>query len=278
MNWPEFHHEAMATTFAIFIAGQPAEYARQAAAAAWRELDQLENELSRYVESSDIACANRLAQGETLRLGESALECLLLAAAVSVATDRAFDVAYASQGTTATLGNPPFTLDPENHTLTSHATQLHLDLGAIGKGYALDRLAALLTEWQISSACLQSGGSTALALSPPPDMQGWPVGIGDEADQRSLALKQSALSGSGIAVKGTHLIDPRRGTKAVRTNRTWAYAPTAAASDALSTAFFILSDAEIDAFCLAHAEIGAAATRSDGSLAVSGALRSLLGC
>ena len=47
MNWPEFHHEAMATTFAIVIADHPSDYARQAAAAAFLELDRLENELSR---------------------------------------------------------------------------------------------------------------------------------------------------------------------------------------------------------------------------------------
>ncbi len=270
MNWPEFHHEAMATTFAILIADQPAEYARQAAAAAWRELDRLESELSRYVESSDIARANRLACGDTLTLGDEAFECLLLAAGVSVATNRAFDVAYASEGA---AGRPPFTLDPENHTLTSHATRLHLDLGAVGKGYALDRLAALLREWQISSACLQSGGSTALALGPPNGTDGWPVGLGEGATRRILSLSHAALSGSGIAVKGGHLIDPRTGETAKRTDRAWAFAPGAAVADALSTAFFVLSDGEIAEFCAAHPEIGAAGATPDGAVELYGALK-----
>jgi hypothetical protein len=51
MNWPAFSHEAMATTFQIFVAGRPMEYARQAAAAAFLELDRLENELSRFIET-----------------------------------------------------------------------------------------------------------------------------------------------------------------------------------------------------------------------------------
>ena len=89
MNWPAFHHEAMATTFAIVIADHPRDYARQAAAAAFRELDRLESELSRYVESSDIARANRLAAGETISIGEDALHVLLIAADASLATDRA---------------------------------------------------------------------------------------------------------------------------------------------------------------------------------------------
>eukprot|EP01035_Chromulina_nebulosa_P055709 gene55709-76352_t len=81
----------MATTFAIVIAGHERDYARQASAAAFRELDRLENELSRYVESSDIARANRLARGQTIPIGDDALHCLLLAADASLATDRAFD-------------------------------------------------------------------------------------------------------------------------------------------------------------------------------------------
>jgi FAD:protein FMN transferase len=269
MSWLEFHHEAMATTFALFLADQPAEYARQAAAAAWRELDRLENELSRFVESSDIARANRLARGESLTLGDDALQCLLLAAGVTLATNRAFDAAFASAGVSH---QPPYTLDPENHILTSRATRLQLDLGAVGKGYALDCLAAVLRDWQIPRACLQSGGSTALALDPPAGATGWPVRLGDGPAHRTLELANLALSGSGTAVKGAHLINPRTGIPAVRADRVWALAPGAALSDALSTAFFVLPDEEIAEFCAAHLEIGAAVATPCGTLTLLGAL------
>ena len=273
MNWPEFHHEAMATTFAIVIADHPRDYARQAAAAAFRELDRLESELSRYVESSDIARANRLAPGETISIGEDALNVLLIAADASLATHCAFDAAYAS---VRFANQPPdtalFTLDPAAHTLTSHTDRLHLDLGAVGKGYALERLAAQLHEWGITAACLQSGGSTALALEPPAGHLGWPIGIGEESTHRILTLAHIALSGSGIAVQGSHLIDPRIGSACQRTTRTWALAPTAALSDALSTAFFVLSDVEIAAFCANHPEIGAATATNPSQLVMHGAL------
>jgi thiamine biosynthesis lipoprotein len=269
-----FRHEAMATYFEITIAGQDPEYARQAVGAAWRELERLENELSRFVESSDIARANRLARGETMSLGVDALECLLLSAEISVLTRRAFDPAYASERAVGDAeGAPLFTLDPDAHALTSHASRLHLDLGAIGKGYALDRLAALLAEWEIRSACLNSGGSTALALDQPLGKEGWTIALGEDETQWTLALKNAALSGSGVAVKGLHLIDPQTGNAARRATRAWALAPSAAVADALSTAFFVWSDAEVGEFCVAHPEIGAAIAAPEGGLVLHGGLR-----
>lgn len=259
----------MATEFEIFIAGQKPEYARQAASAAWRELDRLESELSRYVESSDISRANRLLLGESITIGEDALNCLLCAAEVAEATHRAFDPAYASSHDHA---SPAFTLDPDNHTLTAQAKRLHLDLGAIGKGYALDRLAAVLNEWGITSACLQSGGSTALALRAPPGHDGWPIGLGGEEAPRTLSLANVALSGSGVAVKGAHLIDPRTREPALREHRVWALASDAAVSDALSTAFFVMTDQQIENFCGAHTSIGAGITMPDGQIVLFGAL------
>src|SRR5688572_9665799 len=156
-----FQHEAMATYFEITIAGQERDYARQAAEAAFRELDQLENTLSRYIESSDIARANRLARGATMIVSDDTLECLLTAADISLVTGRAFDPSYDSVRPAGLAPDElPFLLHPESHTLTSLADRLHLDLGAVGKGFALDQMADILREWQINFACLNAGGSS----------------------------------------------------------------------------------------------------------------------
>lgn len=279
MTHPTFQHEAMATHFEIAIATPDYDYARHASRAAFQELDRLENTLSRYIESSDIGRANRLARGESMVIDHDTLECLLIAADLSIATRRAFDPAYASErppGLDPEL--PPFTLDPATHTLTSLAETLHLDLGAVGKGYALDRMADLLRDWGIASACLNAGGSSVLTLDTPPDAEsrGWTVALGEGPSRRTFALRGASLSGSGIAVKGAHLVDPRTGQPAVRTNRVWAYAATAAQADALSTAFFIMTEADIAALCAAHPEVGGALVAPGDELIVHGALREAL--
>ena len=68
-----------------------------------------------------------------------------------------------------------------------------------------------------------------------------------------MRLKDRAICSSGFAVKGAHIMDPRTyGPVPIRDARTYASAPTAAMSDALSTAFMIMDKADIDALCKRH--------------------------
>lgn len=274
MTHPVFQHEAMNTFFEIAVAGHPRDYARHAAQAAFAELERLEEELSRFIDGSYVSRANRLAPGGSVTLSPDALECLLIATDLALATGRAFDPAYASERPADLDPDlPPYALDPSSHTLTSRAIRLRLDLGAVGKGYALDVMAATLREWGISSACLNSGGSSVLALGDEGTAGGgWAVGVGEEGNHRAVPLREASLAGSGTAVKGSHLIDPRTGRPAERTRRTWALAPTAAQSDALSTAFFLMEETAVANLCSVHPSVGAALIREDGTLATYGAL------
>jgi len=149
---------------------------------------------------------------------------------------------------------------------------LDLDLGGIGKGYALERAAAVLADWNVERALVHSGTSTALAVGSAPGLkngeEGWPVGVGGRwsasgAPGRVL-LRNRALSGSGTEVKGQHIIDPRTGRKAKSHLATWVAHPSAAISDALSTAFMVMGREEVKAYCRRHPEVWALVITSTG--------------
>ena len=271
--------------FQITIAEPDAVYARQAAAVALAELEQIENRLSRYVETSDIFRINRLATGQVTTVHPETFECLRLALAVQTATGGAFDVAYASagssrlkKGTGSELNcektsennvrevpvplfqyadGPPIELIEPGCAVRVLADGPQLDLGAIGKGFALDRMAALLAEWEIGAALLSASTSSVLALAPPPGEQGWAIHVGADHAPRRFWLAHQAIGASGTAVRGAHIIDPRTGRPAEGKFRTWAVAPTAAEADALSTAFMVMADGEVDDYCRRHPGISA---------------------
>jgi thiamine biosynthesis lipoprotein len=145
-------------------------------------------------------------------------------------------------------------LDPVAHTARVGQKGVRLDLSAIGKGYAIEKAARLLEEWGVRQALLSGGGSTVLALDPPGLHAGWLVKAGRG---RTLRLSRRALSASGLAVKGAHIFDPRTGRPVRGRVRAWASASSATVSDALSTAFLVMSEKELQAFCAQHADIGA---------------------
>jgi len=255
------NHYAMATTFQVRIAGEEATYAAQAARALFDEADRLENILSRFRAGSDISALARLAPGETLRIGEATTACLAIAREMELATAGAFSITAAAR---QTQPEPPrWTLDANKYTVRCDAGRLEFDLGAIGKGFALDRMAVELAEWECPAFLLIAGGSSILAGEPPAELPGWSVGLGEDGSEPRHWLKHGSLSGSGIAVKGRHIFDPRTGEPARLRDRAWAGAPGAAVSDALSTACMVLTEAEI-ARVLAGREEWRAFLQQDG--------------
>lgn len=264
-----FRHEAMACVWEAFIAGQEARYARQAAQAAFAEVDRLDQELSRFIPHSDIARINALAPGQSVRIGIDALECLELAATIHGETLGAFDVTVgallkrggAGQAASPAVGLHLLEIQRAIHSVTVHAAGLIVDLGGIGKGYALDRAVAVFREWGIGAALIHSGQSTVYALGGPPGQPGWTVSLRNPADHSTslgqLCLRDNALSGSGMQLHGPHIIDPRTGGPAAGALAAWALAPTAAVADALSTAFMVLTPAEVEDYCRRHPDVSA---------------------
>ena len=240
----QFNHRAMATHFQVRIADQERVYAAQAAQASFDLVDKLESQLSRFRTNSDISQLALLAPGEKLRVSEPAFSCLQIAKHMEQLTRSAFCATPAALQTQPSL--PQWDLVPSEFSILCIDGRLEFDLGAIGKGFALDRMAELLGQWECPSFLLVAGGSSILAGDPPPDLPGWSCGMGDDHSPHRIYLTHSSLSGSGLAVKGAHIFDPRTGQPATRQSRAWILANTAAESDALSTACMVLSESELE--------------------------------
>lgn len=243
-----FAHEAMATVFEVLCVHDDARYARQAVDAAFDVVGRLEGELSRFVGNSDVSRINALAAGEAARVSPSTMECLETARLLYDLTGGAFDVSLGS-------GLDRLELVPDELAVRPGADGLRLDLGGIGKGYAVDRMAEVLEEWEVRRALVHGGFSSVLALEAPPDRDGWPLTLSAPGGGEVLArvsARQRAFSASGTR-KGDHIRDPRTG-RAVHDRAAWVSLPRdagwpASVAEGLSTAFVILPVEEIAGLC-----------------------------
>src|SRR5690349_7169580 len=93
-------------------------------------------------------------------------------------------------------------LDGSAYSVRFREAGMVLDLGSIGKGYALDRAATILREAGVESALLHGGTSTVVAIGGPPGEEEWQIGIGGPAELEvalgKVGLRDRALSYSGI--------------------------------------------------------------------------------
>jgi thiamine biosynthesis lipoprotein len=146
-----------------------------------------------------------------------------------------------------------------------------INLNSIGKGYALDCMAELLTQEGIDDYLLHGGKSSILArgIQPASDDPGWRIGIRHplrQADQLAeLVLHNEALSTSGAGTqffirrgrRYGHILDPRSGYPAEGLYSATVIAPTAAEAEGLSTAFYVMGPERTREFCATRPEIAA---------------------
>ena len=279
-NLHRFAHRAMATIYEILVVTEDASYAQQASQEAFFELDRLEQELSRFLPNSDIARLNQLAAHQPLRLGLDAFECLQLSKRISAETNGAFDVtvgplmkcwlnpdkslrtptAEEIEEARRNVGMELLELDETQHHVALQASPVHVDLGAVGKGFAVDVMARVLREWEIDAALIHGGHSSVYALGAPPDRKGWPLTLTNPMNAEDiladLHLQDCAVSGSGLQ-KGQHIINPRTAHPLSGKRAAWATAPDAATSDAVSTAFMLMAPEEVQEYCRQHPGVGA---------------------
>lgn len=262
-NLHRFSHEAMATVFEVYIVHADGAYSAQAARAAFDLVDRLELELSRFLPNSDITRVNHLAAGEETRVSASALECLVIARHMFDLTGGVFDV---SIGT----GLPSLDIDADEFLVRATRDGVRVDLGGIGKGYAVDLVGELLEEWGLDQSLIHGGFSSVLALEPPGGSDGWPLTMSDPTmPSRVLirrSMRQTALGASGVRKKD-HIVDPTTGLPVRGRLASWAAVPrpgaarggasaeigrriaAAAVTDALTTALMMLEPEDIEGLC-----------------------------
>jgi thiamine biosynthesis lipoprotein len=162
-------------------------------------------------------------------------------------------------------------LDQAKRTVRFRADGLGINLGSIGKGYALDRMAQLLRQrWNLPAVLLHGGASSVYARGTPhEDARGWLVQVRHPWQQgrylagvwlRDRALGTSAATFQYLEHAGKklgHVLDPRTGWPAEGLDSVSVVAPTAALADALSTAFYVGGLDLARRYCQAHPEVGA---------------------
>jgi thiamine biosynthesis lipoprotein ApbE len=257
-----FRHEAMATSFIIYLGPTAGVNLRALAEEAFRLVDRIEDLLSFYREGSDITRINRAKPGEVVRINEITHRCLLTALEVSAASHNAFNpftgraaVTAKGQQVPAHLidlalpvedeEHPVLSLDPATPQITKLTGTRWLDLGAIGKGAALDAVAELLQEWEVSTAVLVSGGSSVLVFGQPlkASTPAWPLTIPLDPAPITLSVPTPfALGASGQGFQPGHVIGR---TELSQRPQSVVVAPSAAVADALSTAALLLPDLEL---------------------------------
>ena len=262
----------MGTTLSIRLGGSAANSA--ALDAAFEEVGRLDQLLSDWKPDSELSRFNARAGGESVELGPELLELVRDAHAVTLASAGAFDISVGplvglwrrcegqgrlptdaeSADALAHSGARHLELDLEHGRARFDRTGCALDLGAIGKGYALERAAALLVEHGVRSALLDFGGQI-LALGAPPDANGWRVRLcdprppeGAEAEVLEIVLKDESISTSAdteraLLIAGqrySHHVDPRSGRPVEGMLAVFVVNSRARDADAWSTALFVL--------------------------------------
>ena len=285
-HWIRVHRIAMACRFEVVLESGDA---RQVGAArkALDEADRLEAILTVFRDSSEVVRVNATAAGQDVRVSPELFDLLHRSEALFRDTDRAFDVTATplsrawgflrregrvpDQATIdearAKVGMAHIRLDAVTRSVQFDRPNVELNFGAIGKGYALDRMAAMMRRDGVRHALLHAGQSSVLAIGPSTRSarsgQGWPIDIRPRrahAPVGRLLLRDGAVGTSGAGeqyfeIDGRrygHVIDPRTGWPASGVLGASVITRDAATADALSTAILIDGAALAERYCADH--------------------------
>jgi thiamine biosynthesis lipoprotein len=263
---------AMATRFELVLHGDNATRLRAAGEAALKEIERLEADLSLYRPTSEIARVNASAAREAVRVSPAVFRLLQHARQLQRESGGAFDITVAPlvrcwgfmhgtgrvpgpveiEAARSRCGMAHVILDEANYSVRFDQEGVMIDLGALGKGHAIDCAAETLREAGVTSALLHGGTSTVYGIGAPPHADGWKIAIAPAPDQpprqaevvlRDNALSVSAVWGKSFEAGGRkygHVIDPRTGWPVNNAVQAAVVLPSATETDALSTALLVM--------------------------------------
>ncbi len=271
---------AMNTRFELVLHGEDPVALRAAGEEALDEIDRLEGQLSLFRPTSEIAHLNARASREPVRVTPAVFALLQHAQRLHAETGGAFDITLAPLlrcwgllgSTTGRVPGPEeleevrtrigmrwIHLNERALTVRFARDGVMLDLGAIGKGYAVDRAVEILRDAGIASALLHGGTSTAYALGRPPDAAAWQVAVDGPPRSpggarpllavvplRDESLSVSAVWGKAFQAHGKtcgHVLDPRTARPAENAVLAAVVLPSATETDAFSTALLVVGGA-----------------------------------
>jgi thiamine biosynthesis lipoprotein len=284
--WLHLGRPAMACRFEITLPSELGQHL-DAAHAALDAVDRLEDQLSIFRESSELSAVNRAAADGPVAVEERLFSLLLQCQEIHAATAGAFDITSTPlsrvwgflrrEGRVPTddelaearerVGMQHVVLDEPVRTVRFSRPGMALNLGSIGKGYALDRVGAEMKAAGVETGLLTAGASSVLAVGTGVDGTGFVVGLRDpfDHDRRmgTVQLRDAALGVSGIGeqhftIDGRrygHILDARTGRPVVDRAYVAVVAPTAAMADALATAFFVGGPETARAYVDSHREV-----------------------
>jgi thiamine biosynthesis lipoprotein len=279
---------SMACDFELYLNPGPPEQL-EAASEALSLVDRLEDQMTVYRPYSELSQINARAVQEPVEVEPRLFALLQQAVVVSGELEGAFDPTSGplvalwrqcrDEGRIPRPGEVEMTrervgcrfveFDPERKTIRYLRAGVGFNLGAIGKGHALDRAAELLLDRGVSDFLLHAAGSSLLCRGDHNGLGGWPIGIKNPLFPDELlatvVLRDRCLatSGNGIqffrhqGVKYGHLLDPRTGWPVDDMLAATVFADTAAEADAYSTGLFVLGTAAAETLCQRHLELGA---------------------
>jgi FAD:protein FMN transferase len=273
-SWPALQqtrevHYQMGTFLELTLWHSEPEMARRIIRDAVLEVHRLDKVLSNFDPDSDVSRFNKEAGRGRVKLSGDLCNLLRIAHGYSAKTNGYFDVTV---GPLVELWRKALS---QGHLPGSDAVArarrkvgfeklkvyasgvgelvqpgMKIELGGIGKGHAVDRVAARFKAAGVSSALINFGGSSIFGLGTPPKEKGWKIGIqGADGRLRSVVyLRDIALSTSGSmghswTVGGKHyghLIDPKNGMPMTASRMATVIAPSATAAEALTKPLVIL--------------------------------------